>query len=83
MLIGSRIKIYISIHHPCHIKNSVADIENTKDLSKKITNSDHTALDMSSKNIIVQSGKTNHFESLYLSPRLQQMSKLKQTTMLE
>ena len=30
-----------------------------------------------------QSGKTNHFESHYLSPWLQQISKLKQTTMLE
>ena len=31
----------------------------------------------------LQSGKTNHFDSSYLLPRLQQISKLKQTTMLE
>ena len=30
-----------------------------------------------------QSGKTNHFESCCLLPRLQQISELKQTTMLE
>ena len=28
---------------------------------------------------IIQSGKTNHFESIYLSPRLQQISELKQS----
>ena len=32
---------------------------------------------------LIQSGKTNHFESCYLSPQLQQISELKQTTMLE
>ena len=32
---------------------------------------------------ILQSGKSNHYESCYFSPQLQQIRELKETTMLE